>query len=99
MTKTIHNGTPKRGHREQASELTSDDDTRPLEVRALVQTDRLHNPDDITIDEAAIEAGVEHGGTLETRPESRQVRGLGGRKRSGPPAKHHPGRDLSKPRR
>ncbi|MCE9578049.1 MAG: hypothetical protein K8W52_33275 [Deltaproteobacteria bacterium] len=43
------------------------DDDRPLVVRPLVQTDRLHNPDDIVVDEAAIAAGVEHGGSLEHR--------------------------------
>jgi hypothetical protein len=34
-------------------------------VRPLVQTvdpDRMHNPDDISVDDAAIAAGVEYGG-------------------------------------
>jgi len=45
---------PKRGHRPQASNIVTDDDVRPLVVRPLVQTDRMHNPDDIVVDEAAI---------------------------------------------
>ncbi len=48
-------------------------DVRPLDVHPLPSTDRLHNADDITVDEAAIDARVTHGGTLETRAESRQV--------------------------
>src|SRR5436190_14608726 len=44
---------PKRAQRSQASN-TTDDDQRPLVVRPLVQTDRIHNPDDIEVDEAAI---------------------------------------------
>jgi hypothetical protein len=43
------------------------DDDRPLVVRPLAQTDRLHNPDDIVVDDAAIAAGIEHGGSLEHR--------------------------------
>lgn len=99
MTTSKMNQPPKRGHREQTSELVSAEDTRPLVVRPLVNTDRLHNPDDITVDEAAIAAGVQHGGTLETRAETLQLRGSGGRKRSGARGRHHGGRDLSKPRR
>ncbi len=98
MTTRANNQPPKRGHREQASELTSDDDDRPLVIQPLAQTDRLHNPDDISVDEAAIAAGVQHGGTLETRAEALQVRGSGGRKRSGPRSKHRGGRDISKKR-
>jgi hypothetical protein len=97
MATRASNQPPKRGHREQASELTSDD-VRPLVIRPLVQTDRLHNPDDISVDEAAIAAGVQHGGTLETRREALQVRGSGGQKRSGPHSKHRSGRDISKKR-
>lgn len=89
---------PKRGHRPQATELTSDDDARPLVVRPLVQTDRAHNPDDITVDDAAIAAGVTHGGTVERRAEALQVRGSGGRKRSGARGRHRTGRDNSKKR-
>lgn len=89
---------PKRGHRPQASEAISDDDARPLVVRPLVQTDRLHNPDDIEPDTAAIAAGVQHGGTLETHVEARQPRGAGGRKRSGPRSRYRGGRDISKKR-
>jgi hypothetical protein len=88
---------PKRPQRSQASS-TTDDDLRPLVVRPLVQTDRIHNPDDIEVDEAAIAAGVQHGGTLENRAESLQVRGKGGRKRSGARGRHRRGRDLSKKR-
>jgi len=88
---------PKRGHREQVTELTDDDD-RPLVVSPLPATDRLHNPDDITVDDAAISAGVQHGGTIQTRAETLQVRGTGGRKRSGPRSKGRAGRDISKKR-
>ena len=89
---------PKRGHRPQASNIVTDDDLRPLVVRPLVQTDRMHNPDDIVVDEAAIAAGVQHGGTVETRAEVLQVRGQGGRKRSGPRSRYRGGRDISKKR-
>ena len=99
MSSSRTNGQPKRGHREQVAELVDVDDVRPLDVHPLPSTDRLHNPDDITVDEAAIDAGVTHGGTLETHAESMQVRGNGGRKRSAARSRHHSGRDLSKPRR
>jgi hypothetical protein len=89
---------PNRGRRHQASDITSDEDQRPLVVRPLVQTDRAHNPDDIVVDEAAIAAGVEHGGTVESRAETLQVRGNRGRKHSGPRGHHPPGRDNSKKR-
>jgi len=87
----------KRGHRPQAGDATTDDQ-RPLVVRPLVQTDRLHNPDDIEPDTAAIAAGVVHGGTVETRAEALQVRGAGGRKRSGARGRSRSGRDISKKR-
>jgi hypothetical protein len=88
---------PKRGQRPQANDANNDD-TRPLVVRPLVQTDRLHNADDIEPDTAAIAAGVQHGGTTESRLEALQVRGAGGRKRSGPRSRHRGGRDISKQR-
>ena len=75
---------PPRGRRPQASDATLDDDQRrPLIVRPLVQTDRVHNPDDIEVDDAAIGNGMEHGGSVETRAARLQVRGSGGRKRTG----------------
>jgi len=43
----------------------------------------MHNPDDIVVDDAAIANGVEHGGSIETRAERLNMRGSGGRKRSG----------------
>jgi len=89
---------PKRGQRSQASTNPADDDLRPLVVRPLVQTDRVHNPDDIEVDEAAIAAGVQHGGTTETRAESLHLRGKGGRKRSGARGRSRSGRDISKQR-
>jgi len=89
---------PKRPHRPQASDVVGDSDPRPLVVRPLRQTDRLHNPDDISVDTAAIAAGVEHGGTVLRRGEELTVRGSGGRKRSGARSSHRPGRDLSKRR-
>ena len=86
-----------RAPRAQVNQLTGDD-TRPLVVRPLVQTDRMHNPDDIEPDTAAMAAGVQHGGSLGTRAEALQVRGNGGRKRSGPRGRHRSGRDLTKKR-
>lgn len=89
---------PKRNHRPQiADELEVDDDERPVTVNPLPALDRLHNPDDIEVDEAAIEAGVTHGGTLETRSQELRVRGRGGRKRSGNRTKAA-GRDRTKKR-
>ncbi len=74
---------PPRARRPQASDATTDDDTRrPLVVRPLVQTDRVHNASDIDVDEAAIAAGIEHGGSIERRAERLSVRGSGGRKRT-----------------
>jgi hypothetical protein len=74
---------PPRARRPQASDATLDDDVRPpLVVRPLVQTDRVHNPDDIEVDEAAIAEGMEHGGAIERRAERLSVRGSGGRKRT-----------------
>jgi hypothetical protein len=89
---------PKRGRRPQANEPIAADDTRPLVVRPLVQTDPAHNPDDITVDVAAIAAGIQHGGSIERRAEALQVRGSGGRKRSGAYGRHRGGRDNSKKR-
>lgn len=90
---------PKRDHRPQlADELGLDDDNRPLVVKPLTNLDDpIHNPDDIEVDEAAIAQGPTHGGTLETRARELQVRGRGGRKRSGPRTKG-PGRDRTKKR-
>ena len=90
-----------RPHRPQANDITrGDDDLRPLNVRPLVQTDRMHNPDDIEVDHAAIANGVEHGGTTETRTEAEAARGDGGRKRAQntPHGRGRPGRDISKKR-
>jgi hypothetical protein len=87
----------KRGHRPQNTEQV-DEDQRPLVVRPLVQLDRMHNPDDIQPDVAAIAAGITHGGTIETRAEALTLRGDGGRKRSGPRGRSRSGRDISKKR-
>jgi hypothetical protein len=66
----------------QSVDVVRDADRRPLVVRPLM-TDARRNRDDITVDDAAIASGVEHGGTIETRAERLQARGAGGRKRSG----------------
>lgn len=96
--KPVKAPSPKRDHRPQiADELGLDEDDRPVVVRPLTNLDRLHNPDDIEVDEAAIAAGMTHGGTLETRAQELSVRGRGGRKRSGARTKG-PGRDKSKRR-
>src|ERR1700742_3031178 len=95
----------KRAHRPQKTDQVSLDDTRPVNVRPFAfADDRKHNPKDLEIDEAAIRAGVEHGGTIESHAEARAVRGTGGRKRSrtGPTGGHvsgqRAGRDISKRR-
>ncbi len=76
------------------------EDIKPLEVKPLVNLDRLHNPKDIEVDEAAISHGIEHGGTVTSRAEALSTRGRGGRKRSqsGPVGHHRSGRDPSKKR-
>jgi hypothetical protein len=60
--------TPRLGHRPQANgQHVAVEDLRPLVVRPLIQTvdpDRMHNPDDITVDDAAIAEGAEHGGAF-----------------------------------
>lgn len=91
---------PKHGHRRQKSaDLTADDDLRPMVVNPLPSTDRMHNPDDIDVDEAAIAAGVTHGGTQESRAEAQAVRGAGRNKRATKVSRRHEtGRDLSKKR-
>jgi hypothetical protein len=87
----------KRAHRPQKAEALYDD-AKPLVVRPLEQLDRLHNPKDLDIDEAAIRNGVEHGGTIESRAEALATRGSGGRKRSGAFGRSRAGRDISKKR-
>jgi hypothetical protein len=89
----------KRVHRPQKADEVSLEDTKPVNVRPFANADdRLHNPKDIEVDEAAIRAGMEHGGTIESAAEARAVRGSGGRKRSGPFGRHRVGRDISKRR-
>jgi hypothetical protein len=98
--KAVKAPSPKRDHRPQvADELGLDeDDNRPLVVAPLTNLDnRINNPDDIEVDEAAIDAGMVHGGNLETRSQELRIRGSGGRKRSGARTKG-PGRDNSKRR-
>jgi hypothetical protein len=86
-----------RAHRPQKAAALLDD-AKPLVVRPLEQLDRLHNPKDLDIDEAAIRNGVEHGGTIETRAEALATRGSGGRKRSGAVGRYRSARDSSKKR-
>ena len=89
----------KRAHRPQKTDDVSLEDTKPVNVRPLVNPDdRMHNPKDIDVDEAAIRAGMAHGGTTESHAEARAVRGSGGRKRSGAFGRHRVGRDTSKRR-
>ena len=88
-----------RSHRAQKSDKVSLEDTKPLIVRPLENLDdRRHNPKDIEVDEAAIRAGMSHGGTVESAAEARVARGSGGRKRSGAFGRHRVGRDISKRR-
>lgn len=87
----------KRAHRPQKAEALFDDE-KPVVVRPLEQVDRMHNPKDLDIDEAAMSHGVEHGGTIESRAESLAMRGSGGRKRSGAFGRYRNGRDISKKR-
>ena len=89
-----------RQHRPQKSEQTANEDTRPLDVRPLTNLDdRINNPKDIEVDEAAIANGIEHGGTIESRAEALAERGSGGRKRSGAFGRSRAGRDISKARK
>ena len=75
------------------------EDTRPLVVAPLENLgDRKNNPKDIEVDEAAIANGIEHGGTIESRAESLNVRGAGWRKRSVASGRSHASRDLPKKR-
>jgi hypothetical protein len=89
---------PKRNHRPQKAERITLDDTKLVVVRPLVQLDRVHNPDDIVPDTAAIRNGIAHGGMIETRAGALATRGSGGRKRSGAFGRHRAGRDISKKR-
>jgi hypothetical protein len=92
-------GMTKRAHRPQKAEETLGDDARPMVVRPLENLDdRRHNPKDIEVDAAAIAAGIEHGGTIESRAEALALRGSGGRKRSGAFGRYRSGRDISKKR-
>jgi hypothetical protein len=86
-----------RNHRPQKTDRTAIDD-KTIVVRPLTHLDRLHNPRDLDPDLAAMRAGMEHGGTIETRAGALATRGSGGRKRSGPYGRHRAGRDLSKKR-
>lgn len=89
----------KRAHRPQKGDLIPMDDLKPLDVRPLVNLDdRLHNPKDIEVDEAAMRQKPEHGGTTESHAEMRAARGSGGRKRSGAFGRYRSGRDISKKR-
>ena len=89
----------KRAHRPQKAEEMREDDNRPVVVKPLEHLDdRRRNPKDIEVDEAAIAAGVEHGGTIESRAEALATRGSGGRKRSGAFGRYRSGRDISKKR-
>jgi hypothetical protein len=89
----------KRNHRPQKAGETFDEDTRPMVVKPLENLDdRRHNPKDIEVDSAAIAAGTEHGGTIESRAEALATRGSGGRKRSGSRLRYRAGRDISKKR-
>jgi hypothetical protein len=90
-----------RTHRTQKSEQIDLADTRSLRVTRIHADDRLRNPRDVDVDEAAIRNGVEHGGTVETRAEALHARGAGGRKRSQstPHDRRRSGRDISTPRR
>jgi hypothetical protein len=90
---------PTRNHRPQLSELVSNEDTRQVVVNPLTNLDdRVSNPKDIEPDTAAMANGMEHGGTQESRAETLNARGSGGRKRTGPFGRHRVGQDLSKRR-
>ena len=71
--------TPRLGHRPQANgQHVGAEDLRPLVVRPLVQTvsaDRMHNPDDIAVDDLAIAEGPEHGGAFLRQVEVQNERG------------------------
>lgn len=89
---------PTRNHRPQKNEDLVVDGEKPVNVKPLEHLDRMHNPKDIEPDDAAMRAGMEHGGTQESRAEALSTRGSGGRKRSGNFGRYHAGRDVSKKR-
>ena len=62
------------------------EDLREAQVRPHPNlSDRMHNPKDVDPDARAMDAGFEHGGTLETPTRARAVRG--NRERTGAPAR------------
>jgi hypothetical protein len=70
--------TPPNPHAERPERDTplDDDELREAEVPPHPNlSDRMHNPKDLDVDERAMEAGVEHGGNLETPARARAVRG------------------------
>ena len=85
-------------HRTQKQDLIDTTDTRPVRVTRIRADDRVRNRRDVDPDERAMSAGVEHGGTQESRAESLHTRGAGGRKRSGAFGRSRSGRDISKRR-
>ncbi len=87
----------KRNHRAQKADRIVVDEKLVI-VKPLEQLDRMHNPDDIEPDTAAIRNGTLHGGMIESRASALAMRGSGGRKRSGAFGRYRPGRDISKRR-
>ncbi len=90
---------PNRNHRPQKTDEVTLEDTQPLVTHpATGPNQRLTNPKDLEVDQAAIDHGITHGGMQENRAASLDARGTGGRKRSGPFGRHRVGQDLSKRR-
>jgi hypothetical protein len=85
-------------HRTQKPDLIDTSDTRPVHVTRIRADDRLRNRRDVEPDERAMDAGLAHGGTQESRSETLRTRGDGGRKRSGAFGRSRAGRDISKRR-
>ena len=78
-----------RQHRPQKGEELLNEE-KPVTVSSLDLEDRKHNPKDLEVDEAAIAAGMTHGGVQENHAQTQAVRGEGGRKRDhNSPIDHH----------
>lgn len=67
---------PNRNRRPQQADVITLADTRPLVLHPLAGVDdRLTNPKDLDVDDAAIGHGVAHGGTQENRAQTLHARG------------------------
>ena len=67
---------PNRNQRLEKTDAVALEDTRPLVTHPLEGLDdRLTNPNDLEVDDAAIGHGMAHGGMQESRAETLKARG------------------------